>query len=193
MARTEEGANTLGQRWQGFAELRLIPRSNFLEQRYPLPLNQGYTKAWYWNGYHVWSDADTQAELLHGTRVTRRGNFEWTLNQAHSFLSRIEARRNPGPPGHRNTRLRDLPRRNRRRGKAPRWRGLPVEAAPRFEPHEGVAPQQRGPRRHRELAGTECAAWPGWLSRLARKAPHRLTSIEPTSQKRAPASFGRNG
>ena len=82
----KEGANTLGQRWQGFAELRLIPRSNFLEQRYPLPLNQGYTKAWYWNGYHVWSDADTQAELLHGTRVTRRGNFEWTLNQARYFL-----------------------------------------------------------------------------------------------------------
>ena len=77
----------------GFAELRLIPRSNFLEQKAPLPLNQGFLRAWFWTGHHVWSDSDAPAELLHANRVTQPGNFEWTLNQAHYVL---EARPSPG-------------------------------------------------------------------------------------------------
>jgi hypothetical protein len=34
----------------------------------------------------VWTDAEAPAGLLFGHRVTRRGDFEWTLNQAHYVL-----------------------------------------------------------------------------------------------------------
>jgi len=68
-----------------FAELRLIPRSNFLEQKWPLPLNNG-KGPWLWTGFDVWTDADVPAELIHPNLVTRHGNFEWTLNQAHYAL-----------------------------------------------------------------------------------------------------------
>jgi hypothetical protein len=68
-----------------FAELRLIPRSNFLEQRYPLPLNNG-KGGWSWNGFDVWTDAEVPAEPIYPNLVTRYGNFEWTLDQAHFAL-----------------------------------------------------------------------------------------------------------
>jgi len=77
--------------WRGldvdmsFAELRLIPRSNFLEQKWPLPLNNG-RRGWAWTGFDVWTDADVPAELIHPNLVTRHGNFEWTLNQVHYAL-----------------------------------------------------------------------------------------------------------
>jgi len=77
--------------WRGldvdmsFAELRLIPRSNFLEQKWPLPLNNGRS-GWNWTGFEVWTDADVPAQLIHPNLVTRHGNFEWTLNQAHYVL-----------------------------------------------------------------------------------------------------------
>ena len=68
-----------------FAELRLIPRSNFLEQKNPLPLNQG-RRGWFWTGHYVWNDTDAGADLVHAHRVARRNDFEWTLNQAHYVL-----------------------------------------------------------------------------------------------------------
>jgi hypothetical protein len=68
-----------------FAELRLIPRSNFLEERWPLPLNNG-KGAWTWSGFEVWSDRNVPAEPVHPNLVTQRNNFEWTLNQAHFAL-----------------------------------------------------------------------------------------------------------
>jgi hypothetical protein len=68
-----------------FAELRLIPRSNFLEQKWPLPLNNG-KGGWSWSGFEVWTDADVPAEMIYPNLVTRHGNFEWTLNQAHFAL-----------------------------------------------------------------------------------------------------------
>jgi hypothetical protein len=77
--------------WRGldvdmsFAELRLIPRSNFLEQKWPLPLNNGRS-GWNWTGFDVWTDADVPAQLIHPNLVTRHGDFEWTLNQAHFVL-----------------------------------------------------------------------------------------------------------
>ncbi len=77
--------------WRGldvdmsFAELRLIPRSNFLEQKWPLPLNNGKA-GWTWTGFDVWTDADVPAELIHPNLITRHGNFEWTLNQAYYAL-----------------------------------------------------------------------------------------------------------
>jgi len=78
-------------KWRGldvdmsFAEMRLIPRSNFLEQKYPLPLNNG-KGPWTWNGFYVWTDAEAPAEPIHPNLVTRYGNFEWTLDQAHYVL-----------------------------------------------------------------------------------------------------------
>lgn len=81
-----------GQRWEGlkswpwFHELRLIPRSNFLEQNSPLPLNQGM-RGWFWTGHHVWTDAEHPASLLYGNRVSDSRNWEWTLNQAHYTLT----------------------------------------------------------------------------------------------------------
>jgi hypothetical protein len=77
--------------WRGldadmsFAEMRLIPRSNFLEQKYPLPLNNG-RGGWSWSGFDLWTDADVPAEPIYPNLITRYGNFEWTLNQAHFAL-----------------------------------------------------------------------------------------------------------
>jgi transglutaminase-like putative cysteine protease len=71
--------------WPPFLELRLIPRSNFLEKQAPLPLNQGM-RGWFWTGHYAWTDADYPASLLYGNRVHRRGNWEWTLNQARFTL-----------------------------------------------------------------------------------------------------------
>jgi hypothetical protein len=68
-----------------YLELRMIPRSNFLQAKSPLPLNQG-TDEWSWTGHYVWTDAEAPAGLLFGHRVTKRGDFEWTLNQAHYVL-----------------------------------------------------------------------------------------------------------
>ena len=80
-----------GKRWEGlegwpaFLELRLIPRSNFLEEKAPLPLNQGM-RGWFWTGHHAWTDADYPASLLYGQRVSNRHNWEWTVNQARVTL-----------------------------------------------------------------------------------------------------------
>lgn len=71
--------------WPPFLELRLIPRSNFLQQKSPLPLNQGM-RGWFWTGHHAWSDSEYPASLLYGERISHRQNWEWTLNQAHLTL-----------------------------------------------------------------------------------------------------------
>lgn len=67
--------------WPAFAELRLIPRSNFLEQKSPLPLNQGM-RGWFWTGHYAWTDAAYPASLLYGLRISQPRNWDWTLNQA---------------------------------------------------------------------------------------------------------------
>ena len=68
-----------------YLELRMIPRSNFLQEKSPLPLNQG-TEEWSWTGHYVWSDAEVPAGSLFGHRVSKHADFEWTLNQAHYVL-----------------------------------------------------------------------------------------------------------
>lgn len=73
-------------------ELRIIPRSNYLQEKSPLPLNQGM-KGWFWTGHYVWTDELLPASLLYGNRISKRQNFEWTLNQAHYVL---EATQTPG-------------------------------------------------------------------------------------------------
>jgi len=75
-----------------YLELRMIPRSNFLQEQSPLPLNQG-TEEWSWTGHYVWTDAEVPAGWLFGNRVAKHGDFEWTLNQAHFCL---EPSKEPG-------------------------------------------------------------------------------------------------
>ncbi len=72
-----------------YLELRLIPRSNFLQEKSPLPLNQG-TEEWSWTGSYVWTDAEVPAGFLFDHRVGKRGDFEWTLNQAHYVLEPLK-------------------------------------------------------------------------------------------------------
>jgi hypothetical protein len=75
-----------------YLELRMIPRSNFLQEKSPLPLNQG-TEEWSWTGHYVWSDVEVPAGFLFGHRISKRADFEWTLNQAHYVL---EPAKEPG-------------------------------------------------------------------------------------------------
>jgi hypothetical protein len=75
-----------------FAEMRLVPRSNFLEVESPLPLNQGM-RGWFWTGHYVWTDEKSPAALLYANYVRNRRNWEWTLNQARYV---IEATETPG-------------------------------------------------------------------------------------------------
>jgi len=78
-------------KWDGlksfppFMELRMIPRSNFLETQVPLPLNQGM-RGWFWTGHYVWTDDTLPAAMLYGHRVTRRENWDWSVNQVHITL-----------------------------------------------------------------------------------------------------------
>jgi hypothetical protein len=85
-----QGLGPKPQNW--YLEMRLIPRSNFLQEKSPLPLNQG-TAEWAWTGSYVWTDSEVPAGLLFGQRVSKHNNFEWTLNQAHYVL---EASEKPG-------------------------------------------------------------------------------------------------
>jgi len=71
--------------WPPFMELRLVPRSDFLDRTAPLPLNQGM-RGWFWTGYHVWSDETRPARRIYSRTVEKRENFEWTINTAHLHL-----------------------------------------------------------------------------------------------------------
>ena len=71
---------------------KLVPRSNFLEKPTPVPLSQG-KRGWFWTGYYVGDDRDFPAQEHYGNRVMKRGNIEWTLNQARYVL---EATATPG-------------------------------------------------------------------------------------------------
>lgn len=75
--------------WPGFLELRLIPRSNFLQQSAPLPLNQGM-RGWFWTGHYVWTDDAAPASRLYSQRVSDRRNWEWSVNDVHIRLEASE-------------------------------------------------------------------------------------------------------
>ncbi len=81
--------------WEGlgsfpaFLELRLVPRSNFLSQAAPLPVNQGM-RGWFWTGYRVWSDERLPARDIYPHRIFKRGNFEWPVNCVHFVLEPLE-------------------------------------------------------------------------------------------------------
>lgn len=74
--------------WPPLMEVRLIPRSNFLQSQAPLPLNQGL-RGWFWTGHHVWTDDRLPPRKLYGHRVTRRENFEWSLNESVLTLEAV--------------------------------------------------------------------------------------------------------
>ncbi|HYG75155.1 MAG TPA: hypothetical protein VEK08_09155 [Planctomycetota bacterium] len=74
--------------WPPFMELRLIPRSNFLEAQSPLPLNQGM-RGWFWSGHVLWSGEPTRSASLYDLQVYRRGNFEWSLNTVQINLEAL--------------------------------------------------------------------------------------------------------
>lgn len=78
--------------WPPFGELRMIPRSNFLQAKAPLPLNQGM-RGWFWSGHYVWTDEAYPASLIYDQRVEDAKNWDWTLNQASVHL---EATATPG-------------------------------------------------------------------------------------------------
>jgi transglutaminase-like putative cysteine protease len=77
--------------WPAFAELRLVPRSNFLEQTSPLPLHQGM-RGWFWTGHYVWSDERRPASI-YSHRVLKRDDWAPDLNRAEI---RLEATSTPG-------------------------------------------------------------------------------------------------
>lgn len=78
--------------WPPFVELRLVPRSDFLSQDRPVPLNQGM-RGWFWTGHYAWDDARAPALPLYSHRESRREYFQWTLNHAHL---KLEATDKPG-------------------------------------------------------------------------------------------------
>ena len=78
--------------WPPFGELRLIPRSNFLEARAPLPLNQGM-RGWSWTGHVVWEDSEPVSSPIYSKRLRRRQDFDWDLNRTHLVF---EAGAEPG-------------------------------------------------------------------------------------------------
>lgn len=68
-----------------FIELKLIPRSNFLAEPFPVPLNQGM-KGWPWTGHYVWTEPSALPEHLYDKRVTAKSNWDWTLNETEVRL-----------------------------------------------------------------------------------------------------------
>lgn len=78
--------------WPAFAELRLVPRSDWLARSAPLPLNQGM-RGWFWSGHHVWTDDAYPASRLYGQRIGQPASWEWTANAA---AARLQATETPG-------------------------------------------------------------------------------------------------
>ncbi|WP_425616561.1 transglutaminase-like domain-containing protein [Anatilimnocola sp. NA78] len=81
--------------WRGFgefpafAELRMIPHTQFLDGKLPLPLNQGM-RGWFWTGHHVWTDDKYPASILYPTRITREQDWNFPINQTHLWLEQQE-------------------------------------------------------------------------------------------------------
>ncbi|MBN1420913.1 MAG: VCBS repeat-containing protein [Planctomycetes bacterium] len=136
--------------WPPFVELRLIPRSNFLEKRAPLPLQQG-RRGWFWTGHFVFTDERHPARLLYGNRIRKDGDFEWTLNQARYVL---EASETPGRVRvhleHGDPRLRDVLGPGGRREEGAGTARLHLEPPCGREPPGGRAAEPRRQRGDRE-------------------------------------------
>lgn len=75
--------------WPPFVELRLIPRSDFLQRAAPLPLNQGM-RGCFWTGHFVWTDSRAPAAKLYRHLVTQPAAWEWSVNRVHLWLEQTE-------------------------------------------------------------------------------------------------------
>lgn len=60
--------------------LHYMPRSNFLSQPYPIPINEGRTH-WPWTGYYNWYDSQTPPTVEHETFTNRVNDLYWNLNE----------------------------------------------------------------------------------------------------------------
>lgn len=67
------------------AHFRIIPRNDFCEHPYPLPISQG-SEVWCWDGYLNWAD-DMVPPLQHFSNHTNRpADMYWTQNQTHMTI-----------------------------------------------------------------------------------------------------------
>jgi len=81
--------------WKGFgefpafAELRMIPHTQFLDGKLIMPLNQGM-RGWFWTGHHVWTDDKYPASILYPQRITREQDWNFPINQTQLWLEQKE-------------------------------------------------------------------------------------------------------
>jgi hypothetical protein len=67
-----------------------MPRNNFLEQKYPLPICQG-RDSWKWTDYVAWQGPEMPAgQWLYGKFTARRSDIEWTINTVRVGLEASE-------------------------------------------------------------------------------------------------------
>ncbi len=62
------------------AFIRYLPRSNYLEKPYPVPINHGRTH-WGWTGYYCWYDQQTPRTVEHDLFTNRVNDLYWNLNE----------------------------------------------------------------------------------------------------------------
>ncbi|QDU31530.1 hypothetical protein ETAA8_66890 [Anatilimnocola aggregata] len=81
--------------WKGFGEfpafteLRMIPHTQFLDGKLPMPLNQGM-RGWFWTGHRVWTDDLYPASVLYSHRITSPRDWNFPINQTHLWLEQKE-------------------------------------------------------------------------------------------------------
>jgi hypothetical protein len=77
------------QEWPAFCELRMIPHTQFLDGKLPLPLNQGM-RGWFWTGHRVWTDDLMPASILYDKRITNPRDWNFTVNHTQFWLTQRE-------------------------------------------------------------------------------------------------------
>jgi len=77
---TENSGYSGGYGFYNTAEVRWLPRSNWLSQKSPLPVTHGRTH-WGWDGYYAWTDAQTPETPEHRFYVRRPSDIYSNLFQ----------------------------------------------------------------------------------------------------------------
>ena len=75
---TENSGYSGGYGFYNTAEVRWIPRSNWLSQKLPLPVTHGRTH-WGWDGYYAWTDQQTPETPEHRYYVRRASDLYGSL------------------------------------------------------------------------------------------------------------------
>ncbi|MEX0745705.1 MAG: transglutaminase-like domain-containing protein [Phycisphaeraceae bacterium] len=103
---------TKSPRWNRWAVMRMMPRSDFYSRTYPLPIHQGFGPDW--SDYVAWQTPQTPAYYnyrYHGV-TNRRSDWEWTLNRvrfdatAGSTPGMVEVQMGTETPGFETFRVR---------------------------------------------------------------------------------------